>query len=218
MSTMTNYDLHSRPTADELRTLPVLGVGQADNLHYDSGEGLRIWLSRTGVADGEPYDSTVTIETYDSETGSWAEAVVYDGDNPPHNLIRGYFDLPMRNDGFTYDERAKSYAYTLPENALEFPSWAAMRVAVNNSGSHYFDRAAVEHFLAQSDKRLFGRRFWVESRQLEDSAGKRDPREFFVAWVSDYNGHLSVEKWGNLSDLPAARGWCQRFAEAVTQA
>lgn len=27
-------------------------------------------------------------------------------------------------------------------------------------------------------------------------------------------GNLSIEKWGNLRDLPAARGWCKRFAEA----
>lgn len=133
-----------------------------------------------------------------------------------NDLIRGYFDLPMRNEGnLTYDERAEHYAYSLPENALEFPSWEAMRVAVINSGSHYFDKDAIRFFLARSDKRLFGARFWVESKQFESMAGDRDPRTYSVAWVSEYNGSLSVEKWGELDNLPAARRWAKRFAEAL---
>lgn len=135
-----------------------------------------------------------------------------------NSLIRGYFDLPERNDSFTYDELAEHYAYALPENALEFGSWEEMRRAVVSSGSHYFDADAIRFFLARSGKRLFGRRFWVESRQFEDSSGERAPREYFVAWVSEYNGSLSVEKWGNLDNLPAARKWCQLFAEAIAEA
>lgn len=132
-----------------------------------------------------------------------------------NELIRGYYDLPERNDSFTYDELAAHYAYSLPENALEFASWEDMRRTVTASGSHYFDADALRFFLARSDKRLFGRRFWVESKQFEDSNGEKDPRTYSVAWVSEYNGNLSVEKWGNLSDLPAARGWAKRFAEAL---
>lgn len=135
-----------------------------------------------------------------------------------NSLIRGYFDLPERNDSFSYDERAEHYAYTLPENALTFGSWEEMRRAVVSSGSHYFDKDAIRFFLARSDRRLYGGRFWVESKQFEDSSGERDPRTYSVAWVSRYaNGSLSVEKWGNLGDLPAARGWCKRFAEALEE-
>jgi hypothetical protein len=135
-----------------------------------------------------------------------------------NSLIRGYFDLPERNDSFTYDELAEHYAYTLPENALTFGSWEEMKRAVVSSGSHYFDADAIRFFLARSDRRLYGGRFWVESRQFEDSTGERNPREYFVAWVSYYDGSLSVEKWGALGNLPAARGWAKRFAEAVGEA
>jgi hypothetical protein len=52
-----------------LRRRKVLSVGQADNLRYDNGR-TRIWLSRCGVEDGEPYTNKVTVEYLDSD-GRW---------------------------------------------------------------------------------------------------------------------------------------------------
>ena len=69
-----------RYTTAELEALPVLCQGQADDLRIEWG-GVRYWLSRTGVADGEPYDNTVTIETYNATTGRWTTWDIYDGDD-----------------------------------------------------------------------------------------------------------------------------------------
>jgi hypothetical protein len=65
-------------TTEELEALPVLSVGQADDLHIDTG-AVRVWLSRCGVEDGEPFDNKVTVETL-SRDGRWVEYRVYSGD------------------------------------------------------------------------------------------------------------------------------------------
>ncbi|MGH9061907.1 MAG: hypothetical protein ACRDZY_20695 [Acidimicrobiales bacterium] len=46
---------------DDLRALPTLAQGQADNLKYDDGSN-RVWLSRLGIVDGMPSENTVTVE------------------------------------------------------------------------------------------------------------------------------------------------------------
>jgi hypothetical protein len=73
------------PTTEILEELPVLIEGQADNCHIDTGD-FRVWLSRTGIEDGEPYDNTVTIEEHVKSPAwgwQWVEFEVYDGDDPP---------------------------------------------------------------------------------------------------------------------------------------
>lgn len=63
-----NYSL------EELEALPTLAVGQTCNLKIEDG-GLRIWLSRCGVADGEPYPNKVTEEV--RIDGRWIDARYY---------------------------------------------------------------------------------------------------------------------------------------------
>jgi hypothetical protein len=55
-----------RFTLEELEAMPTLCVGQAADLKVESdeGDGIRIWLSRCGVADGEPYENKVSVEKY----------------------------------------------------------------------------------------------------------------------------------------------------------
>ena len=79
-------DRNSRPDARDLEELPVLCQGLADDLHYEQ-DGVRFWLSRTGLADGEPFDNTVTIEVLWSDR-RWHEYVVYDGDDPETEVER----------------------------------------------------------------------------------------------------------------------------------
>lgn len=50
-------------TLQELEKMPTLCVGQADDLKYEE-DGVRVWLSRCGVEDGEPYDNKVTVEKW----------------------------------------------------------------------------------------------------------------------------------------------------------
>lgn len=63
-------------TLAELEALPTLRQGQADDLKIDAGS-VRIWLSRCGVADGEPCENKVTIEEID-DIGSWHEVAWYE--------------------------------------------------------------------------------------------------------------------------------------------
>jgi hypothetical protein len=65
-----------RYTADELRSLPTLSVAQADNLKIDTGTE-RVWLSRCGVEDGEPYDDKITVERL--RGGRWVTVEEYPG-------------------------------------------------------------------------------------------------------------------------------------------
>jgi len=60
----------------ELEALPTITVGQADDLKVDDGDGIRIWLSRCGVEDGEPCDNKVTIEQLCC--GNWIEVGWYE--------------------------------------------------------------------------------------------------------------------------------------------
>ena len=65
------FDLGNYPrTLAELEALPDLGVSQADSLKFDDGT-TRVWLSRCGVADGEPYPNKVTVEVL--RFGRWRE-------------------------------------------------------------------------------------------------------------------------------------------------
>lgn len=54
----------------ELEALPTLCVGQADSLKIES-DTERVWLSRCGIEDGEPWDHKVTVERLIA--GSWIE-------------------------------------------------------------------------------------------------------------------------------------------------
>jgi hypothetical protein len=48
-------------TLEELEELEPIAQGQADDLLIEDGD-TRVWLSRCGVEDGEPFDNAVTIE------------------------------------------------------------------------------------------------------------------------------------------------------------
>ena len=80
MFSMTTTD---RYTTDELEDMPVLSQGQADDLHVEE-DGLRVWLSRTGVADGEPFDNTVTHEELIG--GRWVITEIYNGDDTTESV------------------------------------------------------------------------------------------------------------------------------------
>jgi len=77
-----------RPTMpywEDLVKLPVLSESQACNLVID-GDGTRVWIARTGLEDGEPFEHTVYVEISNESTGGWMELGHYDGDDPPFGL------------------------------------------------------------------------------------------------------------------------------------
>lgn len=67
---MTHY------TADELRSMPTLAQGQADDLKIDDGTE-RIWLSRMTREDGSPFDAEITVERLID--GRWEVVENYEG-------------------------------------------------------------------------------------------------------------------------------------------
>ena len=125
---------------------------------------------------------------------------------------------------FTYDERAERYPYTLPENAVRFSSLEELKRRIVESGSHYFDKDAIRFFRGRTHTAsvgfdLWSERFWVESRKHENPySGINEPREYQVAWVSQYGDDLSIEKLGSFDNLPAARKAAKMLSESVEAA
>ena len=71
--------------ADALRQRPTITTSQAGDVKYDE-DGVRVWLSRCTVEDGEPYDTKVTIAlremvpiTPDDPYGEWQTLIEYPG-------------------------------------------------------------------------------------------------------------------------------------------
>lgn len=58
--------------------MPTLAVGQADDLKVWE-DHLRVWLSRCGVADGEPYENKVTVEKWVNLR--WTEVDTYQAED-----------------------------------------------------------------------------------------------------------------------------------------
>lgn len=72
------------PWADELEELQTITAGHDSNLKHDDGR-LRVWLSRLGLEDGEPFARTVYVE--ELKPGGWWLVGYFDGDErDPHPL------------------------------------------------------------------------------------------------------------------------------------
>jgi hypothetical protein len=75
--------------ADALEARETLCTGQAEDLKYDDGE-CRVWLSRCGLEDGEPFARTVSVEILDDEEGRWETVGYFNGDEedpaPDHEM------------------------------------------------------------------------------------------------------------------------------------
>lgn len=57
-----------RYTAAELEAMPTISSAQTDDLKVDTGT-LRVWLARTGVADGEKWNNRISVEVL--KDGRW---------------------------------------------------------------------------------------------------------------------------------------------------
>ena len=62
-------------TLEEIEALPTSHSGQFDNLKIETDDK-RVWLSRCGIADGMPYDNTITVERLIN--GCWVETDMYE--------------------------------------------------------------------------------------------------------------------------------------------
>jgi hypothetical protein len=68
--------------ADELEELPTISQCQDADLKVDTGH-IRVWLSRCGLKDGEPFARTVYVEEHKGV--GWWSVGYYDGDEPDPN-------------------------------------------------------------------------------------------------------------------------------------
>jgi hypothetical protein len=71
------------PSASELDGIDTIMSGWNADLKIDNGV-TRVWVARTGLDDGEPYESTVYVET--NRDGVWTDFGHYDGADPPITL------------------------------------------------------------------------------------------------------------------------------------
>lgn len=74
-----------------LEDLPTLCEAQADDLKVETtledGTPARVWLSRCGLADGEPWESTVSLEL--CFEGRWETVQRWNGDDPMECMTPG---------------------------------------------------------------------------------------------------------------------------------
>jgi hypothetical protein len=107
------------PEWERLMKLPVMYSNHTADLrlevHYPAETNfadVRLWTTRGGLADGEPFEHTVYVEVRDivmaeimpgagGNGGTWYDLGHYDGDNPPEGLpgltataLRNMIDLP----------------------------------------------------------------------------------------------------------------------------
>ena len=94
--TVSISSLPTFPSAEELLSLSVICQGQVHDLHLQNHwtpefSGVRFWVSRCGIEDGEPYETTVYVEVREWIPGnpSWYDLGHYDGNNPVESLA-GY--------------------------------------------------------------------------------------------------------------------------------
>lgn len=90
-------------TFQTLNRLPTLRQGQADDLKFESAT-TRVWLSRLGKEDGQPYDNQVTVEQFDGK--SWETVEQYEAE---------MVDVVTLN--FTLEQLA--YAFKLPTERID---------------------------------------------------------------------------------------------------
>jgi len=67
---------NTKLTLAELEAMPTLSSTQTDDLKYDDPEALRVWLSRCGVAHGEPFENAVTVEERIDD--AWVQTARYE--------------------------------------------------------------------------------------------------------------------------------------------
>lgn len=94
---MSKLGLVRYPDLINMLDMEVIEQGYTSDLHFDT-DGVRLWLHRTGLADGEPYENAISVEVLvagaeeTSHSSEWLSIGTYDGDNPPKRLKGFSFD------------------------------------------------------------------------------------------------------------------------------
>lgn len=66
------------------------------------------------------------------------------------------------------------------DNAVTFTSVSQMKVAVKNSGSHFFDHDTMRFFNSKIESPILSGRFFITSEYMEDPAEKRYTVRYFT--------------------------------------
>ena len=105
---MATHDENLLPTWEALIVLDNLFTAHTVTLRIEVGD-FRVWTSRCGLADGEPFEHTVYVEARaenaDRDRGWWQDLGHYDGDDPPLGLpglspadLRGSTETPTEGE------------------------------------------------------------------------------------------------------------------------
>jgi len=62
----------------DLEKRKTLAVGQTDDLKIDTGT-TRVWVARTTIEDGEPFNNRISVEKFNRKTGRWEIVDEYEG-------------------------------------------------------------------------------------------------------------------------------------------
>lgn len=76
------------------------------------------------------------------------------------------------------------------DRAVSFSSVPQMRVAVTNSGSHFFDRAAVRFFNSKVESPIIASHFFITSERME----KSDPKRYTIRYFEQTNGEMMCSR------------------------
>jgi hypothetical protein len=83
-----------------------------------------------------------------------------------------------------YTAHAEHYPYSLPTNALVFPTIGQLKRAVTDSGSHFFSPDAVRFWRSRVGATLYDGRFFITS---ESTNPRHTARAYRVRWVNHYS-------------------------------
>lgn len=182
--------------AETLAAEPVLHQGQADDCHVEDQSGYRrIWLSRTGEADGEPFENTVTIEG--RRDGSWVNVARYDGGELPDE------DEDEDEAGWSAELDSERFALAITIGNAAMTTRDDVARALREAADSMQAGVADEGTIRDGNGNTVGR--WA----YEDEPRRLDGQAF------EYRGALTVYAANGDEADELAREVCQWVAEPV---
>jgi hypothetical protein len=122
-----------------LDRMPTLSSGQACDLKIDrvpDDRGVRVYLSRCGLADGEPFERTVYLDECDPDTDQWAEVGYFDGDMLLSDLLppvtpdphaQAHAEISRLGE---WPRGTAEWAKAMRKHMSDFHGWDPMRLSI----------------------------------------------------------------------------------------
>lgn len=98
------------PNRYQLDALPTLESGWTCDLKYNNGR-VKLWLSRLGTADGEPFEHTAYVDVLTD--GRWVTVGHYDASVDNHECLPGAYIVDVDWDAYISDLHGKAQIQAL---------------------------------------------------------------------------------------------------------